>query len=97
MRFDRTTSGDPGNDWLERQRAGELDGKRDLEPLHGAASVHEVQRPGPDRKEVAGRDAESGLSPERLTEIRKRILDGAYDSLEAVDRVARRIIERGDI
>jgi hypothetical protein len=38
-----------------------------------------------------------GLSPERVSEIRDKILQGAYNSVEVVDQVARRMLERGDI
>ena len=38
-----------------------------------------------------------GLSPERVDQIRQRILKGAYNSTEVVDQVARRMLERGDI
>lgn len=37
------------------------------------------------------------LTPERVGEIRQRILEGAYNSMEVVDEVARRMLERGDI
>ena len=37
------------------------------------------------------------LAPERIAEIRHRIQSGAYDSLEVVDEVARRILDRGDV
>lgn len=37
------------------------------------------------------------LSPERVGEIRQRILEGAYNSMHVVDEVARRMLERGDI
>ena len=46
----------------------------------------------------AGHAAETeGLSPERIAQIRSRILEGAYNSVEVVDQVARRMLERGDI
>jgi negative regulator of flagellin synthesis FlgM len=41
--------------------------------------------------------ARAELTPERVGEIRQRILEGAYNSLEVVDEVARRMLERGDI
>jgi len=41
--------------------------------------------------------AGDGLSADRLTELRQRVLSGAYNSLEMVDQVARRMIQRGDI
>ena len=37
------------------------------------------------------------LSPERLAEIRKRLLEGAYESVHVVDEVARRVLGRGDV
>ena len=37
------------------------------------------------------------LSPERVAEIRKRLLEGAYESVDVVDEVARRILGRGDV
>ena len=37
------------------------------------------------------------LSPERVAEIRKRLLEGAYESVHVVDEVARRILGRGDV
>ncbi len=46
----------------------------------------------------AGHAAEAeGLSPARVAEIRGRILQGAYNSVEIVDQVARKMLERGDI
>ena len=39
----------------------------------------------------------SHTDPARLAEIRQRILDGAYNSLETVERVARRILSSGDL
>lgn len=41
--------------------------------------------------------AEAELTPERTAEIRQKILDGAYESLEAVDELARRILTSGDL
>jgi negative regulator of flagellin synthesis FlgM len=37
------------------------------------------------------------LSPERVAELRQRVLEGAYSSMQMVDEVARRILERGDV
>ena len=37
------------------------------------------------------------LSQERIAQIRKRVLEGAYDSVGVVEEVARRMLERGDI
>lgn len=37
------------------------------------------------------------LTPERISEVRERILSGAYNSLEVVDQVARKMLASGDI
>lgn len=39
----------------------------------------------------------SDLDPQKEAQIRQRIVDGAYDSLEIVDQVARRILDSGDL
>lgn len=40
--------------------------------------------------------ATSGVDPARADRIRGRILSGAYDTLEVVDTVARRLLDSGD-
>jgi negative regulator of flagellin synthesis FlgM len=37
------------------------------------------------------------LDPARAARIRDRVLSGAYDTLEVVDAVARRLLDSGDI
>ncbi len=37
------------------------------------------------------------LSPERIAELRQKVLDGAYNSLEAAEGIARGILARGDL
>ena len=50
------------------------------------------------REALAGTSATGGsLTPERTAELRKKVLEGAYNSLNVVDHVAKRIIERGDV
>jgi flagellar biosynthesis anti-sigma factor FlgM len=39
----------------------------------------------------------SGLSQERLAEIRQRIEDGTYDTPDMAEQVARRILSSGDL
>jgi hypothetical protein len=41
--------------------------------------------------------ASSGLDPARADRIRGRVLSGAYDTLEVVDTVARRLLGSGDL
>ena len=50
------------------------------------------------RAALAGTSSAGGpLTPERTAELRKKVLEGAYNSLNVVDHVAKRIIERGDV
>jgi hypothetical protein len=35
--------------------------------------------------------------PERVAELRNKVLTGAYNTLDVVDQVARRILQRGDL
>jgi hypothetical protein len=37
------------------------------------------------------------LDPERTMELRRKVLEGAYNTLDVVDQVARRIMQRGDL
>ena len=45
---------------------------------------------------ASGAPAGGPLTPERTEELRRKVLEGAYNSLNVVDHVAKRIIERGD-
>ena len=45
---------------------------------------------------TGGASASGSLSAERVAELRKRVLEGAYNSTHIVDQVAKRILERGD-
>jgi negative regulator of flagellin synthesis FlgM len=42
-------------------------------------------------------DAKESLNPERVAELRQKVLSGAYNTLDVVDQVARRILTRGDL
>ena len=48
---------------------------------------------------LAARDGDqaSGLDPARAARIRGRVLSGAYDTLEVVDAMARRLLDSGDL
>lgn len=50
-----------------------------------------------ERTQPARRDPGTELTPDQITEIRQRIVSGAYDSLEIVEAVARRILAEGDL
>jgi flagellar biosynthesis anti-sigma factor FlgM len=42
-------------------------------------------------------DQQASFDPERVNELRQKVLAGAYNSLDVVDQVARRILTRGDL
>lgn len=75
---------------------------------NGTPPVPPVQRSDRVQISEAGRElaaqaktatdpAAEPLSPERVEEVRQRILGGAYNSAGVVEEVARRMLERGDI
>lgn len=40
---------------------------------------------------------EAALTPDRIADVRQRILQGAYDQANVVDAVVRRILQSGDL
>lgn len=48
-------------------------------------------------REPAARGDGAGLAPGRIAEVRRRILEGAYDSAAVVGRVAEGILRSGDL
>ena len=44
-----------------------------------------------------GAEATGEMSAERVSELRQRVLGGAYNSLDVVDQVARRLLDTGDV
>ncbi len=42
-------------------------------------------------------EQKDSLDPERVNELRQKVLSGAYNTLDVVDQVARRILTRGDL
>jgi anti-sigma28 factor (negative regulator of flagellin synthesis) len=51
-------------------------------------------------RSLAGRlesDQQAQFEPAKVAEMRTKVLNGAYNTLDVVDQVARRIIARGDL
>ena len=65
-------------------------------PAPGAVKSDSVQFSSAGRS-LAGRLQEDSLDPERVAELRNKVLTGAYNTLDVVDQVARRILTRGDL
>jgi hypothetical protein len=61
-------------------------------PAHDSVVISEAGRA------LSTQDSQvTDLDPRQEAVIRQRIVDGAYDALEIVDQVARRILESGDL
>jgi anti-sigma28 factor (negative regulator of flagellin synthesis) len=42
-------------------------------------------------------DERAAMDPAHVDELRKKVFEGAYNALDVVDQVARRILTRGDL
>jgi negative regulator of flagellin synthesis FlgM len=72
---------------------------RPIAPAPSAADRSDKVEISDAGRALAARDGDesSGLDPARAARIRGRILNGAYDTLEVVDAVARRLLDSGDL
>jgi hypothetical protein len=84
-----------------REPYGDTSGPR---PVRGTESVARVDRIeiSDEARALAAQNAgeatrTDGLSPERISEIQRRIENRFYDAPEVIDQVARRILARGDL
>lgn len=72
------------------------------QPVGAASRVDRVEISDAGRALAAKGDARDSastaeMSAERLAELRQRVMSGAYNSLEVVDRIARRMLDVGDV
>lgn len=83
----------------ELQRSSSNKGKQGAQPTTPVQRGDQVQISDAGRALAAkaAEGAKGGLTPERISEVRDRILSGAYNSLEVVDQVARKMLASGDI
>jgi anti-sigma28 factor (negative regulator of flagellin synthesis) len=78
-------------------------------PAQGVAAVRRDTRDtvaiSDDARAMAARGPEAGaaqgarapMSTERVEELRKKVLEGAYNQAHVVDQVARRLLSAGDV
>ncbi|MES2524666.1 MAG: flagellar biosynthesis anti-sigma factor FlgM [Gemmatimonadota bacterium] len=81
----------------QQQRTPEVDGTR---PSGGGAVRSDSVRISSAGRSLAGRvesESRTNFDPERVAELRSKVLTGAYNTLDVVDQVARRILSRGDL
>jgi anti-sigma28 factor (negative regulator of flagellin synthesis) len=74
--------------------SGRSNGSSNVQP-----SGRETARSDSVQISSAGRHlaASAELDPERTAELRTKVLTGAYNTLDVVDQVARRMLSRGDL
>jgi anti-sigma28 factor (negative regulator of flagellin synthesis) len=53
--------------------------------------------PVADADRRAGAEPASPVTRERVAELKRKVRDGAYDNVETMDAVARRILQSGDL
>ena len=75
-------------------------------PAGGAPAIPAAAPARVDRVEISeagralaakGAEGSGEMSADRVAELRQRVLGGAYNSLEVVDQVARRLLDSGDV
>lgn len=74
---------------------------RPVEALRRAERTDRVEISGTGREhalqQLAGGGRGAPLAPQRVAELRERISIGFYDAPEVLDRVARRIVDSGEL
>ncbi len=64
-------------------------------PRHDSVSISDAGRTLSGGSAAA--KSGSSLSPERVSELRQKVLAGAYNSTHVVDAVAKRLLSSGDV
>ena len=92
LRPDRATpGGDPA-----ASRPGEQDSASATTGSKKSDSV-QISSAGRSLSDRVEKEQQADLAPERVAELRNKVLTGAYNTLDVVDQVARRILSRGDL
>ena len=69
-------------------------------PAHGYRAKHDSVSISSDARELAAgatQTARAPLAAARVDELRKKVLEGAYDQAGVVDQVAKRLLASGDV
>ena len=84
-----------GNGGISPSNPRQVDGPTQpvapVAPVGGRTDSVEISNQGRSLSSAASVD------PERVAELRRKVYEGAYNSLDLVDQVARRIIRSGDL
>src|SRR5207237_8393754 len=76
------------------------DGVRSISPPPSSVDRSDKVSISDAGRALAARDGgtdSAALDPSRASQIRHRVLSGAYDTLEVVDAVSRRLLDSGDL
>ena len=96
MRIEGTSAGTPAR---HTDAAGVSGAGEPVAPVRRTDAVH-ISTAGRARAEAelpVRQDPASPLTSDQIARIRERIDSGAYDSLDVIDAVARRILAAGDL
>lgn len=80
--------------------AADNEGVRPISPVPSGVDRSDKVSISDAGRALAARDGgtdSASLDPSRASHIRERVLSGAYDTLEVVDAVARRLLDSGDL
>lgn len=92
LRPDRAPSGTDHGD----ARPAQPPGAPAASPVPKSDSV-QISAAGRSLAERVEREGEATMAPERVAELRTKVLRGAYNTLDVVDQVARRVLSSGDL
>lgn len=68
-----------------------------VSPANGRRDSVQISDTARSMASRADADQRAQLDPERLAEMRRKVYEGAYNALDVVDQVARRILTRGEL
>ena len=94
LRPDRSVS----TDKVSTDRTG--DAAKSSAPVAPETRGRDTVQISDDARALAARAEQSTadqMDPSRVSELRRKVYEGAYNSLDVVDQVARRILTRGDL
>lgn len=94
IRPDRGTQADPAN---ATGSGGSIKPIAPVPPVSPRTDSVQISDTGRSLASRTGAQERARLDPERVAELRQKVYEGAYNALDVVDQVARRILSRGDL
>jgi negative regulator of flagellin synthesis FlgM len=99
MKITKSTAASAADQVQAARAAAATQPEKPIAPARRADSVHisSAGRALAEQTQPVRSDPDAELTPEQIAEIRHRIVSGAYNSVEVVDAVARRILAGGEL